>query len=132
MKHCSKCGEKKPLDEFKKHKGCVEGRQNICKVCNTLYRKQYNKTDVESRKYAHIRRRYNLSKADFDKLHENHNGLCGLCGELLGDKYDIDHCHKTGAVRGIIHRKCNWLLGAVDDSIPMLQGAIEYLKRSMC
>lgn len=44
-------------------------------------------------------------------------GKCALCG-LPGVIKDpvLDHCHKTGAVRGTLHRSCNALLGKVENN----------------
>lgn len=45
-------------------------------------------------------------------------GKCALCG-LPGVIKDpvLDHCHKTGAVRGTLHRSCNALLGKVENNV---------------
>lgn len=47
---------------------------------------------------------------------------CALCGKPFGTKapYDpvLDHCHKTGAVRGVLHRGCNSLWGKVENGAP--------------
>lgn len=32
-KRCSTCGERKPLDEFHRHKGTRDGRNSVCKPC---------------------------------------------------------------------------------------------------
>ncbi len=48
----------------------------------------------------------------------------------------LDHCHRTGAVRGTLHRSCNALLGKVEnnfarfgvkDLAAFLHGAAGYL-----
>lgn len=45
------------------------------------------------------------------------NGLCIMCGEDLtrtkAVNQVIDHCHKTGFVRGVAHRGCNMLEGKI-------------------
>lgn len=64
---------------------------------------------------------------------------CALCG-LPGVSSDpvLDHCHKTGAVRGTLHRSCNSLLGKVENnsarfgvkSLPaFLHGCAAYLQK---
>jgi hypothetical protein len=43
------------------------------------------------------------------------NGLCALCGEHLPpEKAVSDHNHKTGQLRGAIHRSCNSVLGHIE------------------
>lgn len=45
---------------------------------------------------------------------------CKLCKLPL--RYDAncvgDHCHKTGKLRGAIHRRCNSLLGKLENNAP--------------
>lgn len=38
-------------------------------------------------------------------------GHCALCGQLLEETGVLDHDHKTGLIRGLIHFRCNLLLG---------------------
>lgn len=43
MKNCSKCKELKPLEEFSKNKNTPDNRQNRCKKCSALYKRElYN------------------------------------------------------------------------------------------
>ncbi|KKM72361.1 hypothetical protein LCGC14_1421320, partial [marine sediment metagenome] len=39
----------------------------------------------------------------------------------------VDHCHKTGIVRGLLCKSCNLTLGFVKDDVDLLQGLINYL-----
>jgi hypothetical protein len=47
---------------------------------------------------------------------------CRLCDKKFYDKMPLDpvldHCHKTGAIRGVIHRGCNTLLGKIENYLP--------------
>lgn len=47
---------------------------------------------------------------------------CALCQGQLGTKAPLDpvldHDHATGAVRGVLHRGCNSLLGKVENNAP--------------
>lgn len=69
-------------------------------------------------------------------------GKCSICGgpfgrpELALDPV-LDHCHKSGAVRGTLHRSCNALLGKVEnnqarfgkvDLSAFLHGTAKYLQ----
>jgi hypothetical protein len=39
----------------------------------------------------------------------------------------VDHCHETGAVRGLLCHNCNTALGHAKDDIDRLLGLIKYL-----
>lgn len=47
-------------------------------------------------------------------------GRCALCQGQFGTRPPLDpvldHDHKTGAVRGVLHRGCNSLLGKVENN----------------
>ncbi len=43
---------------------------------------------------------------------------CALCGEDIEDDAVLDHCHKTGLIRKVLHRGCNSLLGKIENSMP--------------
>ncbi len=58
---------------------------------------------------------------------EEQGGLCALCYE--NPAVQVDHCHKTGAVRGILCLNCNAALGALGDDPEVVHRAIAYLRR---
>jgi len=74
-----------------------------------------------------VKTSYNITKADLQNLLNKQKGLCVICKadfgtELRGPKksdirqYDIDHCHETGKVRGLLCPICNKILGFVEQS----------------
>ncbi len=78
---------------------------------------------------------YGMTLKEVQQLHKDHNGVCAICKEV-GFKLDesimstlnIDHCHKTGAVRGLLCPNCNRALGLCKDSIERLKSAISCLE----
>ena len=42
---------------------------------------------------------------------------CALCGELIEDDAVLDHDHRTGYIRGVLHRGCNALEGKISRSL---------------
>jgi hypothetical protein len=56
------------------------------------------------------------------------NGLCKICGaDLLVEEACLDHCHKTGLIRGYLCNGCNSGLGQFKESVETLNSAISYL-----
>ena len=63
--------------------------------------------------------------------------LCPVCGRKpVGGtrgkgRMCIDHCHKTGKIRGWLCDDCNVALGRVDDRIDILKNLIKYLRKNV-
>jgi hypothetical protein len=74
-----------------------------------------------------IRRVYGLKLSEYAEMLEQQEGICAIASCSNPAKH-IDHCHKTGKVRGILCRKCNSALGFLGDNVQLLEDAIEYLK----
>ena len=44
---------------------------------------------------------------------------CALCRELVSELEAVaDHCHKSGRLRGVLHRGCNAMLGSIENNMP--------------
>jgi hypothetical protein len=58
---------------------------------------------------------------------------CDCCGRLLEDwamARNIDHCHETGEVRGMVCRECNLSMrGPADQCIARLRCCVAYLEK---
>lgn len=93
--------------------------------------KRYKATDKGKFKsyMGHIRRKFGLSEENYLIMLYQQNGKCLLCGEPIGDDICVDHDHKTGKVRGLLHRLCNLGIGSLNDDVDMLEKAVKYLKR---
>jgi hypothetical protein len=49
-------------------------------------------------------------------LAQQHN-CCALCGEPIVNDAVLDHDHKSGLVRRVLHRGCNTLLGKIENNM---------------
>jgi len=95
------------------------------------YKREYHRLHPEVVRDWDLRKHYGITLVQFENIFAMQHGLCALCGGLMdrtvrGD-YALDHDHKTGRIRGIIHGKCNIMLGCAEDSTEILQKAIDYL-----
>jgi len=128
------CGLTKPVGEFYPRQGRNLTTGNTCRACVCDRKKQIRR----DRPYEVINRIYGI---DFNSLWVAQQGLCRVCGvAMLPKGYDansavVDHNHKCcpgkkscgKCVRGLIHRKCNLLIGFAEDNIELLEQAIKYL-----
>lgn len=55
-------------------------------------------------------------------------GQCDICHTT--ERLGIDHCHDTGAVRGLLCQACNAGIGQFRDSRDLLAKASEYLENT--
>lgn len=59
---------------------------------------------------------------------KQHN-RCPICNRNFDEvQYNIDHCHSTNIIRGILCSNCNLGIGHFKDDIDLLKKAINYLK----
>jgi len=42
---------------------------------------------------------------------------CALCGEVIQGDAVLDHDHKTGRIRRVLHRGCNAILGKIENNL---------------
>lgn len=75
--------------------------------------------------------KHGLSLEAYDSMLENQGGGCAICGtKTPGARtgvFAIDHCHKTGRVRGLLCTNCNNGIGRFHDDPDRLQRAARYL-----
>lgn len=72
-----------------------------------------------------------MTVEQYEKIYRSQNGMCGICGgppNSLG--LVIDHCHKTGAARGLLCAGCNSMIGFAQDREEVLLAGVEYLRRT--
>lgn len=70
---------------------------------------------------------YGLLEDDIEEMRRQQDYSCAICGTPLEQDENVDHCHETGTVRGLLCGSCNRGLGMFKDDIQRLKGAIAYL-----
>lgn len=64
-----------------------------------------------------VKLKYTQVAAQRQHLLEQQGGLCAICRLRVTDSQAVlDHDHATGAVRGVLHRGCNSLLGKLENN----------------
>lgn len=74
-----------------------------------------------------LKNTYGLTLEEHDALLKKQEGVCAIC--KISPAVCVDHCHKTGKVRGLLCHACNRSIGMLKDDINVLKSAINYLKK---
>jgi len=96
--------------------------------------KKWRESNPQKAKRIRIRK-YGLSYEQFEQMVLDQGGKCAICG--YSDRKKplffpvIDHCHKTGKVRGLLCMNCNQGLGRFKDNATFLKNAIAYLHKNL-
>lgn len=122
-KDCALCGKDVILDHFHRNPQRKDKRGSYCVDCaRQLSRKQGRAATVA---------KYGLSEQQYEALSVAQNHSCRICARPAGreryGKLSIDHCHTTGAVRGLLCLRCNTGLGKFGDNPRQLLRAAQYL-----
>jgi hypothetical protein len=91
---------------------------------------------------VNMKAKYGITFAQAEQLLKEQGGRCAVCGYKVAFieepkdrnspiKAVVDHCHRTGKVRGILHDRCNRALGFLLDSADIAESAADYLRRNM-
>lgn len=75
-----------------------------------------------------VEKTYGLAEGEYEALLAFQGGVCALCGRPgVKKRLAVDHDHKTGEVRGLIHAWENTFIGRIRDSVQWAQRLVEYL-----
>ena len=95
------------------------------------YHQQHNqKAEVKARKRdEYLRRTYGITLVEEQAMIAQQNGLCACCGGPPTDHRGlvVDHCHRSGKIRGMLCDRCNRALGVVDDDPALLRKLISFV-----
>jgi len=132
-KRCPICGVRKERSEFYKWKARRDGLTAYCKVCflekNEKWHGNNPEESLKSRRATKRKREFGITHDDMQKMLDDQENKCKICETGVDFGSAVDHCHKTGKIRGILCRKCNLGLGAFKDNIDFIEKAIKYLEK---
>jgi hypothetical protein len=94
------------------------------------YNNKWRKLNKEKVKNTVLKSTYNITLEEYNKLLYKQNNCCNICGinqNMLNKRLFVDHNHLTNEIRGLLCPKCNTGIGQFNDSIDLLNKAIDYL-----
>jgi len=154
MKVCIDCKKEKTINLFRtrKSRGKIV-HLAFCQECSVIRSRSYyarKKEEIKLQRDSNpnfrasnirteLKRKYNISLEDYEKMFELQGGKCASCDrtpEKNKKRLAVDHDHKccSGSkscgkcVRGLLCDRCNLLLGKVNDNPELLRSLINYLE----
>uniref|UniRef100_UPI00111D166A endonuclease VII domain-containing protein n=1 Tax=Nitrospira cf. moscoviensis SBR1015 TaxID=96242 RepID=UPI00111D166A len=93
--------------------------------------RKYRAANREKARERHQKYKYGLTTEQYNAMLLEQGGGCAICrGQCKrNSRLSVDHCHRTGAVRGLLCSNCNTGIGMFKDSPALLQAAADYLKK---
>jgi len=99
------------------------------------WQKRYREKNRKALSDSERKRRFGITPERYADLFRSQNGACAICknpetATRLGKvkALSVDHCHKSGAIRGLLCSDCNTGIGKLKDDVTILQSAIRYLE----
>lgn len=100
--------------------------------------KKYYKTKTKEQHLRYmLNQNYKITLEDYNKMSEKQGGVCKICGcrdvridrdgKSRIQRLAVDHCHKSGKIRGLLCSGCNGGLGLLRDDVYILKKALDYL-----
>ncbi len=98
-----------------------------------------NKSKINERKRKRGRqnwlaescRKFGITPSTLEALEKWQDGKCAICRTpFTFGKPTVDHCHRTGRVRGLLCFHCNTGIGQLRDDPKLIRKAIRYLSGS--
>lgn len=116
-KRCTKCGVEST--DFGRDASNPDGLKSNCRSC------------VKHSRYATNMKKYGMTPETYDALLHEQEGRCAICRAHQSEmtrRFDIDHNHETGEVRGLLCYSCNRAIGLLKDDPEIVDSASAYLK----
>src|SRR5262249_8326484 len=88
-----------------------------------------HKAEIDERKRrANLLKRFGMSWREYELRLALQGGAGAICRKNPERRFlCVDHCHKTGKVRGVLCTLCNAALGGFGDDPKRMQAATDYL-----
>jgi hypothetical protein len=98
--------------------------------CSCYCRNKYNPNKGSHGNKYKIKYLYGITVEEYNELFQEQEGCCKICGKhqtAFKRKLDVDHCHETGKIRGLLCNRCNQALGLMKDSPENIKAMLEYV-----
>jgi len=147
-KRCSECNNVKAVNLFYKRRTrtkrgwawdtyCIECRRAACRKYGVSNRAKRNErlrrwrtqNPLAAKKHdkkVRLKRKYGITEDEIEAFRNEQNGACAICHRITKRLF-IDHCHKSGKIRGLLCPTCNTFLGWYENKASIILEFQKYL-----
>jgi len=138
---CKKCNAERNKLHYKEVKNSLSTAETLLKKeKQKLYKRIYytqnkerlkrNANSYNTENYYKIY--YGITKEEFIRKLSKQDNKCAICNIEIGEesqlKANLDHCHLTKKIRGVLCRYCNIGIGQFKEDIEIIKKAVNYLE----
>jgi hypothetical protein len=119
-----------------KHRAAARERRKNDPERHKSYVRNYRERNPDGERGRHLMREYGITLQEYNAMEVQQGSVCAICKqpetqERNGVKYRlaVDHCHKTGKIRGLLCFKCNSAMGQFEKRDVPIKNIEEYLEK---
>ena len=115
--------------EARAEKGRIWREANKVRLRAAAAAKRATPEYKENHRAWQYRTLYGITIEQYDEMLAAQEGACAICRgtESGAPRWQVDHDHQTGTVRGLLCNSCNLALGLLKDSPEIVGAALNYL-----
>lgn len=99
------------------------------KAGRAAYMRAYREANPGRWRHKHLMDAYKIDEVEYHRMRNAQGGICLICEEApLSVQLAVDHCHTTGAVRGLLCKQCNYAMGQFRDDPARIRRAAQFLE----
>lgn len=99
---------------------------------------RYRDKNPHKKRDERLKREFGMSFIQYQEMLNHQNGVCAICsnpetrivarsGKI--SELAVDHCHRTGKIRGLLCAKCNTAIGLLNEDINIINNCVNYLMK---
>jgi len=107
-----------------------KNKEQIAAWNKEYYEENKEQIAAQGKEYR-LKSKYGMTLTENNVLLQKQNNKCKIClVEFSNVTPNVDHCHTTNKIRGLLCRACNTGLGQFKDNTKLLTKAINYLEEN--
>ena len=113
---------------IRKNRGRTYRQCRRCyKLANRRYARKHYRQNKEKYRDKFLRYNYGITLEQYNAMLAAQDGKCFICGKSESIGLSVDHCHETKVVRRLLCKRCNTVIGLVEERLDILDQIGEYI-----